>query len=369
MVPHHGRVAPHGITFYDHELGHNPSKLGCSEAYHGFIGTMADGSQYYFHCFTRKTVMPPCERSSLLRMQLMAQTLSGECEDAAVEALSSLPLFDTTVLCAVTANCWMSTMRHAMTAFAASIPTTATFTVASCDALFHQLSAVTVRRFAVSIPQHRMDDGLIAFTPVADDDSCDEGASPMDGTVHVSLQCLTVGSDTICLPPVAQHSWERVPQPLPLQTATVVGAPDAGGSVSGAPTPLMQSPMVSHHSTPIPGGKSSSRPSFPPAPRRLWSCPSCSAKPSRLGPAAPNTPTHWCLCCRKCNLCVPHADDQHPLFSTCASPLPRHDVDLGIVLSTLDARNVILVLLSLMCDRLVGAVPRIASTALALTVI
>jgi hypothetical protein len=350
MVPHAERLAPYGITFYDHELMHNPTKLGCAESYHAFVGTCESGQQFYFHCFTRKTIMPRSDRYSLLRTQLMATTLLCGCDDQSGEALARIPLYDTTILCVVTSECCMATLRRAMTAFAAAVPTSESFDDIACTKLYGQLQEVRSIPFRV---RHSVDSTGV---PNAGLEPVDDVTIEEDTGVVV-LPCVVVGASTICLRPQCAHSWERVPYSgvnIPTGICSVESSPGVlQPKVSPRPNDSMDSASRRSHPTPVP----SSRTSFPFSSKRVWACPTCHAKALRSKSHA--SPTHWCLTCRRCNICLTTTfGDDHDrtpcLMRPCEYPLPHQDVDLSILLSRLDAHNVIAVLIALMCDRMVG---------------
>lgn len=296
--------------------------------------------------------MPRSDRYSLLRTQLMATTLLCGCDDQSGEALSRIPLYDTTIICVVTSECCMATMRRVLTAFAAAVPTSESFDDVACMKLFHQLQEVRNIPFRVVHGFDVLGSPKAAFEPV-DDTDVDPDA------LLVVLPCVVIGTDTICLRPQFAHSWERVPY-------SGVSIPSGISSVESSPglQPKVVSPRASDgsgsdmasrrsHPTPIP----SSRTSFPFSSKRVWACPTCHAKAFRS--KSHHTPTHWCLACRRCNICVAsgHEEgrDRTPyLLRPCEYPLPHQDVDLSILLSRLDAHNVIAVIIALMCDRMVS---------------
>lgn len=316
IAPQLARVAPYGITFYDRER----AELGGCDAYHAFVSTDEHARHLFFHCWTRKTPMPlGTHRAALLRSQLMVHALHVPMDDDVPHLLAALPLFDTTVLVVVTSTCSMTTMRRAMTAYAESVPAGTPFAAGDCDALFGQLCSVQQVAFALQNVG-----ASLQFVPIPEkagagseekgDDVREDYDSEGRPSHSLSLPCLHVGTQTLVLPPKDRHRWESL------------------SSCSRGDT-----------------GQKPARP-------RSWCCPSCgraAASPQAVGRR--DSPTHWCPCCQACNVCadVAGVGRERVLVAPCPSPLPRHDVDLTILLSKLDARNFIIVLVALMCDRLV----------------
>lgn len=343
LAAHATMVAPFGVTIYDYELTHSVPPRRTSDAFHSFITADEQRNQLYFYCHTRKTYMPRSQRLGLLKMQNQAHTLHHGCDDAAGEALAQLPLFDTNILVVVTGESCMGTLRAAMSAFIDSVPPDEALTPSHAELLYAQLRSVMTLPFTVT-PTVVGSSRRFEFTPAPD--STGEDAP----TAHLTV--VVVGGKTICLQPAGRHSWERIP--------TVDWAPP--DTTNGPADPVVPSSFLPARFAR--GGSAS---------RRIvsyWTCPSCKRTSPNVSRAvgADSGPTHWCLSCRCCNLCVvkdappartrPDSSEPGASFASlmtqpCSSPLPHQDVDLSILFSRLDTRNVINVLLAIMCHQAV----------------